>query len=408
MPIRLIFIIFNFADMDRLASQIITALSNALKPEKAIPLHEPFFLGKEKEYIIDCLETRYVSSIGSYVDRFERDLAAFTGHKHAVAVVNGTSALHASLVLSDVEPGDEVLIPSLTFVATANAVAYCKAVPHFVDSCETTLGIAPEPLEMYLKKITKIENNTCINKITGRPIKAMIPVHIFGMPGHLDSLSDICKRYGLTMIEDAAESLGSYYKKKHTGHHGRFAVFSFNGNKTITTGGGGAVVCNDSSSARQLKHMTTTARVPDRFRFIHDRTGYNYRMPNINAALGCAQLEQLPEFLKRKRKLADRYRILFESIKGVYFLWERPHVKSNFWLNTLLLEKPDEDCLNTILVKTNESGIQTRPAWALIHKLPMYQDCPAMELHAAQSLEKRVINIPSSINLTAAKEATNE
>ncbi len=317
---------------------VVKALENILPGDKgSVPLHEPMFAGNEWSYVRECLETGWVSSVGKFVDRFEEQLAEYTGVKRAVAVVNGTAALHICLKLAGVLPGDEVLAPALTFVATANAVAYCGAVPHFVDSEEKTLGIAPRKLADYLKEIAEVGHNGCHNKKTGRRISAVVPMHTFGHPVDLDPLVEVCRRFKLELIEDTAESLGSFYKGRHTGNWGRLSALSFNGNKVITTGGGGAVLTNDEELGRLAKHLTTTAKLPHRWAFIHDQTGFNYRLPNINAALGCAQLEQLPVFLEKKRALAERYRNAVKEIEGITFFTEPDFARSNYWLNVLLL-----------------------------------------------------------------------
>jgi perosamine synthetase len=385
--------------MNKLTTDIINTLIKILPEQENMPLHEPFFEGNEKNYLMDCIDSRFVSSIGKYVDKFEEMLVEFTGAKHAIATVNGSSALHIALKLANVSPDHEVLVPSLTFVATANAVTYCGATPHFIDCTSDTLCLDVEKLDDYLNAITQINDGKCINKITNKVITAVIPVHIFGHPVDMYPLLNLSEKYHLKIIEDAAESLGSYYKEKHTGNFGMTSALSFNGNKTITTGGGGAILCNDPALAKQAKHITTTAKKDKSLHHFHDQVGFNYRMPNINAALGCAQLEQLPAFLKKKRQLSERYKAAFCKIKGISLLWEANYAKSNFWLNTLLLDKPDKKLLETILENTNKIGIQTRPVWSLINKLPMYKKCPSMDLSVAKQLEKQIINIPSSINL---------
>lgn len=323
-------------------------------------------------------------------------IAEFTGAKKAVVVVNGTAALQIALKLAGVKPDDEVLVPALTFVATANAVSHCGAIPHFVDSEEKTLGLDPHKLQDYLKDISKVDSEGCINKTTGRRIKVVIPMHTFGHPVDLDPLMDVCHEYKLEMIEDAAESLGSFYKGKHTGNWGKLSILSFNGNKTITTGGGGAIITNDEALAKMAKHLTTTAKIPHRWEYRHDHIGYNYRLPNLNAALGCAQMEQLPGFLENKRSLATRYNQAFQNVSGIQFFTEPPHSKSNYWLNVLLLDEANLEQRNELLEKTNEAGIMTRPAWTLLNKLAMFRDCPCMDLSCAKNLEARLINIPSS------------
>lgn len=379
---------------------VIKALKSVCPAGKEfVGLHEPCFSGNEWAYVKECIDTVWVSSVGKYVDLFEEMIADFTGVKKAVAVVNGTAALHIAIMLAGVKKDDEVIMPALTFVATANAVSYCSAVPHFVDSEERTLGIDPLKLKNYLKGATIVSPDGCINKSTGRRIKAVIPMHTFGHPVDLDPLMDICNEYKLEMIEDAAESLGSYYKGVHTGNWGKLSILSFNGNKTITTGGGGAIITNDESLGKLAKHLTTTAKIPHRWEYRHDYVGYNYRLPNINAALGCAQMEQLPGFLKKKRDLAARYNRAFQNIKGIKFFTEPPDSKSNYWLNVLLLNEVDLEQRNKFLDKANNNGIMTRPAWTLLHKLAMFKDCPRMDLSCAENLEMRLINIPSSATL---------
>jgi perosamine synthetase len=374
---------------------ILDALRNVLH-EPHVSLHEPQFMGNEWNYVKECLDTGWVSSVGKYVDRFERDLEEFTGSRCAVAVVNGTAALHICLQLVGVKQGDEVLTPTLTFVATANAVTYCGAVPHFVDSELKTLGMDPEKLDAYLKDIAVIRTDGCYNKQTNRRIGAMLPMHTFGHPVQLELLTGISKRYGIAMIEDAAESLGSYYKGKHTGNWGRVSALSFNGNKILTTGGGGAILTNDEELGRMAKHITTTARIPHQWELSHNMTGYNYRLPNINAALGCAQIEQLPTFIEKKRALAERYKQAFGKVNGVSFFTEPEHAKSNYWLNVLLIDEQYADQREALLELTNKNGIQTRPAWNLMNRLSMFSSCPHMNLSAAEAIARRLINVPSS------------
>lgn len=380
---------------------IIDALRTVLPAGGApIPLHEPSFKGNEWEYVKECLDTGWVSSVGKFVDRFEQELANYTGVKRAVAVVNGTAALHVCLKLVGVEEGDEVLVTALTFIATANAVSYCGAIPHFVDSDKTTLGLDPQKLELYLKEIAEVRSAGCFNKKTGRRIRAVLPTHTFGHPVDLDSLAEVCHRYQLELVEDAAESLGSFYKGRHTGNWGKASALSFNGNKVITTGGGGAILTNDEQLGKLAKHLTTTARVPHKWSFIHDQIGYNYRLPNINAALGCAQLEQLPGFIETKRKLAENYRQAFTGIDGIRFFTEPSFAQSNYWLNVLLLDEDFAAQRDSLLDATNSQGIMTRPAWILMHELEVYKSCPKMDrLNAAEDIERCLINIPSSAKL---------
>ena len=366
----------------------------------SIPLHEPCFLGNEWIYLKECLDSTYVSSVGKFVDRFEADLAAYTGAKYAVAVVNGTAALHLALQLAGVGSNDEVLIPALTFVATANAVKYCRAIPHFVESEERTLGVDPYALREYLQQIAEIRNGQCINRKTGRLIRALVPMHTFGHPVDIGGILQVAHDFHLVVVEDAAESLGSTYQGQHTGTFGLMGTLSFNGNKTITTGGGGAIITNDIVLAKRAKHLSTTAKLPHRWDFVHDEIGYNYRMPNINAALGCAQLEQLPDFLLAKRHLYEVYQRAFLRIPTVHLVVEQSGVaQSNYWLQALLLDKSVVSQRDAILEATNDVGLMTRPAWTLMHRLSAYQSCPRMSLAIAESLEERLINLPSSVVL---------
>lgn len=378
---------------------ILHIIRQTLSVSKPVPLHEPFFNGNEKQYLINCLETRFVSSVGEYVDRFETALANFTQSGYAVATVNGTAALHVCLLLAGVRPNDEVLVPSLTFAATANAVVYCNAVPHFIDADPQTLGVNIEKLADYLQTETVLQKKQCIHKKTQNVIRAIVPVHVFGHPVDMDELNTLCRQHHIAVVEDAAESLGSFYKNRHTGNFSRAAAISFNGNKTITTGGGGAILLNDETLAQKAKHLTTTAKANKGIHHFHDQTGFNYRMPNINAALGLAQLEQLPDFLACKRQLAGRYRSTFEKADGCRILWEPPYARSNFWLNTLILETSDPDTLESVCRTLSDNGISARPVWTPMHQLPMYSNCPKMDLSATEKLKHQIINLPSSINL---------
>ena len=362
-------------------------------------LHEPEFAGREREYVLETIDSGWVSSVGSYVDRFEQLLAEIVGAERAVATGNGTAALHIALLLGGVQPGDEVLTPALTFIATANAVTYCGAVPHFVDVTDETLGIDPAALDAYLAEIGERRGDVLVNRHSGRPIRAVLPMHTFGHPVDLDALLAVCERHGIVLVEDAAESIGSYYKGRHTGTFGRVGAISFNGNKTVTTGGGGAVICTDPEMGRRAKHLTTQAKVPNRWEYIHDEIGYNYRLPNINAALGCAQLEQLDGFIADKRRLADRYAAAFAEVPGVRLFREPSFATSNYWLNVLLLDEPDIALRDEVLAATNDTGLMTRPVWRLMHRLPMYADNPRMPLPVAEALEARIVNIPSSARL---------
>lgn len=385
----------NSADKE-FVQNIINTVKSVLPDKEYISLHEPCFGGNEWEYVKDCLDSGWVSSVGAYVDRFEQMLCDYTGSSYAVAAVNGTAALHICLLLAGVKAGDEVLVPSLTFIATANAVTYSNAIPHFVDVEERTLGLDPFKLNDYLKEISEFRGNVCYNRFTGRPIRAVVPMHTFGHPVDIDPLQELCERYHLVMVEDAAESLGSLYKGQHTGTRGLVSSLSFNGNKTITTGGGGAILTSSESIAKLAKHMTTQAKTPHKWEFNHDMIGYNYRMPNINAALGCAQLEQLPGFIEKKRNLARRYQEAFQDVPGIKFFTEPDFACSNYWLNLLILNKENAGERDNLLESTNNAGIMTRPLWTLMHKLSMYNDCPGMDLSVAEDLERRIINIPSS------------
>jgi aminotransferase in exopolysaccharide biosynthesis len=382
-------------------SQIITeSIQRALNhPKEFVSLHEPRFSGNESKYVLECIDSTFVSSVGKFVDRLENDLREYTGAKYVVAVTNGTAALHMALLLAGVESGDEILVPALTFVATANAVRYCGAFPHFVDSEESTLGLNPDALREYLQLSTEQHSGNCVNRITGKRIRAMVPVHVFGHPCRIDELWKVAKDFNLVMIEDAAESLGSTYYDQHTGTFGLLGTLSFNGNKTITTGGGGAVLTNDFELSKKARHLTTTAKIAHSWDYIHDEVGYNYRMPNINAALGCAQLEQLPEFLVSKRILFERYQEFFRDIENVSLFTEPEGSRSNYWLQTLLLNDSVENQSDSILDATNSAGLMTRPAWRLLHNLTPFKDCPHAPLPIAESLERRIVNLPSSAGL---------
>jgi perosamine synthetase len=358
-----------------------------------IPLHEPKFIGNEKAYLIDCIDSTFVSSVGKYVDRFEQMIADYTGAKYAVATVNGTAALHIALKLVGVNQGDEVITQSLSFVATCNAISYCGAKPVFTDVDLDTLGMSPESLRTFLVANTKKTTLGCINNKTSKKISAVVPMHTFGHPCQIDEIARICGEFNIPLIEDAAESLGSYYLGKHTGTFGKLAAFSFNGNKTITTGGGGMIITNDEALAKRAKHITTTAKCPHPYEFVHDEIGYNYRLPNINAALGCAQLESLPQLLKSKRSIAFRYKKFFTNTK-ITFVAEPQNTSANYWLNALILE--DKQTREEFLKELNAAGVMSRPIWRLMNELPMLSDCQSSDLSNAKWLEERVVNIPSS------------
>lgn len=383
--------------MSTLIDNFIDALRTVLpaRPEP-IGLHEPEFGANDRAYVLDAIDSTFVSSVGKYVDRFERELAAYTGAKRAVAVANGTAALHVAMEVAGVGRGDEVIIPDLTFVATANAVSYCGAVPHLADSEERTLGLDPAKLDAWLKETAEIKGGQCFNRKTGARIAAVVPMHTFGHPVAIEALAEVAARWHLALIEDAAESLGSTSGNMHTGRFGVMGTLSFNGNKIVTTGGGGAVITDDEKLGDRLKHLTTTAKVKHPYFFTHDAVGYNYRMPNLNAALGCAQLERLPAFLEEKRRLAARYREVFAKVPGVRFADEPAGTRSNFWLNAVLLDDVHAGQLLALLEQTNAAGFGTRPVWTLMHKLPMYANCPRMDVSCAESLARRLINVPSS------------
>ena len=381
-----------------LAKNVVAAIRETVGPGPAA-LHEPSFEGNEWLYLKECLDSTYVSSVGKFVDRFEDELTKYTGAKYAISLVNGTAALQIALKLAGITSGDEILVPALTFVATANAVAYCNATPHFIDSEERTLGIDAVKLREYLVSNTSQQSGQCINKNTGKIIRALVPMHTFGHPVDIEGLLSVAYDFNIVLVEDAAESLGSYYNGKHTGTFGLLGTVSFNGNKTITTGGGGAILTNNSDLARRAKPLTTTAKLPHAWEFRHDEIGYNYRMPNINAALGCAQLEQLPDKLEYKRNLFKKYQHVFADIQGIKLFSEPKNCRSNYWLQTLLLDENQAENRDLVLEATNSAGLMTRPAWVLLTDLAPFKDSPSADLTTAQSLSRRIINIPSSPGL---------
>ena len=392
-------------ELESLPARVLQALRKVLPdPAKTYPLHEPEFSGNEWKYVKECIDSRMVSSVGSYVDRFERMLEEYTGAKHAVAVVNGTAGLHIALKLAGVQPGDEMLVPALTFVASANAVSYCGATPHFVDSEEGTLGMNPDKLAEYLRNQTEQRSGVCIHRRTGKVIRAMLPMHTFGHPVRLEELMRVARDFHITLIEDAAESIGSLYYGKHTGTFGVMGVLSFNGNKTITTGGGGAILTNDTDLAKHAKHLTTTAKLPHPWDYRHDEIGYNYRLPNLNAALGCAQLEQLPGLLAAKMRLYELYQNALKWITDVNLSSSPPGCRSNYWLQTLVLKKEREGDLESVLAKLHQEKILARPAWNLLHQLDPYRTCPRMPLEAAEVFVRRILNLPSTPGLASGAE----
>ncbi len=360
-----------------------------------IPLHAPVFSGNERKYVLDTIESTYVSSVGVYVDRCEQMMCELTGAKHAVAIVNGTNALHLALLLAGVVQNDEVIGQSLTFIATFNAVSYIGAQPLFVDVDNDTLGLSPASLHAFLnERAVKGDDGFTYNKASGRRIKACVPMHTFGFPCRIDEIAQLCEEWNITLVEDAAESIGSYYKGNHTGRFGQLGVFSFNGNKTITSGGGGIIITDDAVLAKRAKYLSTQAKVPHSWEFVHSEVGYNYRMPNINAALACAQLEQLNLFVENKRQLAVYYRNAFEKI-GLKYCTEIKGAKANYWLNAVLLKDRDER--DAFLAYMNSHGVMSRPVWELMHRLPMFKNAQRGDLKNSEWIADRLVNIPSSV-----------
>lgn len=383
---------------DDILCGIQTALRHELgsQPKEFVALHVPTLDEVDKKFLNDCIDSSFVSSVSPYVGKFEAALAEITGSAHVVACVNGTAALHISCLLAGVKPGDEVMMPALTFIATANAVAYTGAVPHFVEVEEATLAVDPRALRSHLESSAEKRGGVCVNKKTGRVIRALVVVHVFGHAADMEGLQAVCDEFGIELIEDAAESLGTMYKGKSLGTFAKIAATSFNGNKIMTTGGGGAIFCRDEETAKLAKHLTTTGKKPHPYLFEHDMLAYNYRLPGINAALGCAQISRVPGWFEKKRVLADRYREAFKDVKGVRFFSEVPGSKANYWLNTLLLESRDRKVRDEILEFVNAKGYMVRPIWTLMNRLTMYKDSPRANLEVSESLEDRVINIPSS------------
>jgi len=367
------------------------------QPNGLIPLHAPCFTGNETAYLNECIDTTFVSSVGKFVDRFEEMVAEYTGASKAIVCVNGTNALHLALMLVGVEQNDEVITQPLTFIATSNAISYCGAHPVFIDVDRDTMGLSPVKMREWLSENTEIKNGKCFNKTTGRQIKACVPMHTFGHPVHLDELVQLCNEYHIELIEDAAESLGSFYKKKHTGTFGKIGILSFNGNKIVTTGGGGMLLFQDKRLASYAKHLTTQAKIHHRWEFVHDHVGYNYRMPNINAALGCAQMEKINEFVANKRELAQKYKTFFDDKEQDFFV-EPSGCSSNYWLNVIILKNREER--DNFLTCTNDNGVMTRPVWQLMNRLPMFEECQHGDLSNAEWFEERVVNLPSSVRLS--------
>ena len=372
----------------------VTFIQKTFNTTEFIPLHEPRFIGNEKKYINEAIDSTFVSSVGKYVTQFEEMVAKFSGSKYAVATSNGTSALHIGLKLVGVNENCEVITHPLTFIATANAISYCNAKPIFVDVDRETLGLSPSKLKEFLEEFATINaNGNCINKSTNKIIKACVPMHTFGHPCKIDEIVEICDRYNIEVVEDAAESLGSYYKGKHTGSFGKVGIFSFNGNKIITTGGGGMLVTDDEELAKKAKHITTTAKVPHKYEYIHDEVGYNYRLTNLAAALGVAQMENLQLFIDKQRDLAKKHDNFFKDT-NIELIKEPKDSKSNYWLNAVILKDKDER--DTFLKYTNDNGVMTRCIWRLMNKLDMFKDAQTGNLDNAEWLEDRVVNISSS------------
>ena len=376
---------------------IINFIQTLYKTKEFLPLHEPKFIGNEKKYLNECIDSTYVSSVGAFVDRFEKEFAEYVGSRYAIATVNGTAALHIALLLADVGRDDEVITQPLSFVATCNAISYTGAEPIFVDVDLETMGMSPDALELFLEQNCQIVDAKCINKTTNKIIKACVPMHTFGHPCKIDTISEICEKWYITLVEDSAESLGSFYKEKHTGTFGRVGAFSFNGNKIITSGGGGVIVTDDETLAKRAKHLTTTAKVPHKWEYIHDEIGYNYRMPNLNAALLVAQLEQLEKFLASKRQLTKKYVDFFTDYENIDFFTQPKDASSNYWLQAILLQNRDER--DKFLEFTNTHGIMTRPVWRLLNNLDMFKDAQCGELTNALYLQERVVNISSGVAL---------
>lgn len=362
-----------------------------------VPLSVPVFIGNEKKYLEECIDTTFVSSVGKFVDRFEEMVAEYTGAKKAVVCVSGTNALHMAMMLVGVKRDDEVITQALTFIATCNAISYIGAHPVFIDVDKETMGLSPKAVKAWLETNAEIKGNSCYNKNTGRRIKCCVPMHTFGHPVNLDELVKICEEWHIELVEDAAESLGSFYKGRHTGTFGKVGAISFNGNKTITTGGGGMLLFNDEELAKFAKHLTTQAKVPHRWEFVHDHIGYNYRMPNINAALGCAQMEHLEEFVLNKRKTAAKYTEYFKNIEDIDFFTEPSNCRSNYWLNSVILK--DKKSQLEFLQLTNDNGVMTRPIWELMNRLPMFEHCQNDGLENSIWFADRVVNIPSSVKI---------
>ena len=375
---------------------IIEFIRETYQTDAFIPLHEPVFFGNEKKYLNECIDSTFVSSVGKFVNQFEDMLTEFTGSKYAIATMNGTAAIHIALKLVGTDEQSEVITQPLTFIATCNAISYCGAKPVFVDVDRDTMGLSPLSLMTFLQENTEQRKEGCFNIDTGKRISAVMPMHTFGQPCRIEEIADICANHNIPLIEDAAESLGSYCNGKHTGTFARIGVFSFNGNKTITTGGGGMIVTNDETLAKRAKHLTTTSKIAHPYEFIHDEVGYNYRLPNINAALGCAQMENLDTILDNKQETAYFYEQFFNNTE-ITFVKETSGSKSNYWLNAIILKNKAER--DIFLKTTNDSGVMTRPIWQLMNRLPMFKSCQRDNLINSYWLEERVVNIPSGVRI---------
>lgn len=376
-----------------MSNDVVQFVRELYRTNEFIPLHAPVFNGNELKYVTETIESTFVSSVGKFVDEFERKMESFTGSTRAIATVNGTAALHSALYMAGVKHGDYVITQALTFVATCNALYHLGAEPIFVDVSKASLGLCPAALENYLSEHAISTEQGCFHKTDNRRISAVVPMHTFGHPAELDELVIVCSKWNLTLVEDAAESLGSYYKDKHTGTIGELGALSFNGNKIITTGGGGMVLCRDADLGARTKHVTTTAKVPHPYEFFHDEPGFNYRLPNLNAALGCAQMEALPDFLRQKRELAKCYKAFFTNT-SYQFVDEPAYAQSNFWLNAIICE--DALARDNLLKVTNASGVMTRPIWKLMHRLPMFQHAHRDSLEVSEWVEQHLVNLPSS------------
>ena len=375
---------------------VINFIKSIYNNNKFIPLHEPRFLGNEKKYLNECIDSTFVSSAGTFVDSLEEKIAKYTGTKYSIATSNGTSALHISLILAEVDKDCEVITQPLTFIATCNAISYCNAKPIFIDVDKDTMGLSPTALRTFLENNTKVKNKQCINKKTNKIIKACVPMHTYGHSCKIDEIKKICDEYYIFLIEDAAESVGTLYKDKHTGTFGKLGTISFNGNKIITAGGGGCIITNNKTLAKKAKHLTTTSKLPHKWDFNHDMIGYNYRMPNLNAALLVAQLEKLDDFIMNKRNLANEYEKFFKNSDYIFFK-EPKNTKSNYWLNSIILKNKNQR--DKFLEDTNSSGVMTRPIWILMNKLSMFKNSQCGDLRNSEWLYKRVVNIPSSVRV---------